>query len=219
MNIKTAVILAGGSGKRLDVYNTQKPLVTVGSKLLISWVIRALREAGLTELYILTNKNNQALHQYLVNKGFDDKIIVIEQDEKIKSELGAMLSIKSIATKPFLVTPCDLIFEKNPFKYMKNADILVISSRWEGFPCVLEEAMCVGTPIISTDCNFGPNEIIKNNQNGILVKPEYPEELYLAIKRLINDKKLQNKFRIKSRAYSKQFDIYEVVKKYIDLIE
>ena len=116
MNIKTAVILAGGSGKRLDVYNTQKPLVTVGSKLLISWVIRALREAGLTELYILTNKNNQALHQYLVNKGFDDKIIVIEQDEKIKSELGAMLSIKSIATKPFLVTPCDLIFEKNPFK-------------------------------------------------------------------------------------------------------
>ena len=167
-----------------------------------------------------------AIGRLCYQKGFD---ILIESFKKVRQEQEVKLIIlgkgpdydklKNLIDLNKLSNDVDMIgFEKNPFKYMKNADILVISSRWEGFPCVLEEAMCVGTPIISTDCNFGPNEIIQNNKNGILVKPEDPAELYLVIKKLLNDKKLQNKFKINSKAYSKQFDINEVVKKYVSLI-
>lgn len=168
-----------------------------------------------------------AIGRLCYQKGFD---VLIKSFRKIREKQNVKLiilgkgsdydNLKNLIDLYKLSSDVDLIgFEKNPFKYMKNADILVMSSRWEGFPCVLEEAMCVGIPIISTDCNFGPNEIIKNGENGILVETENSEELYLAMNKLLNNKKLQAKFRKNSRAYSKQFDIDEVVKNYINIIE
>lgn len=50
--------------------------------------------------------------------------------------------------------------KKNPYKYMKRADLYVLSSLNEGFPNAMVEAMCVGTPILATDCKSGPREIL-----------------------------------------------------------
>lgn len=60
-------------------------------------------------------------------------------------------------------------FVNNPFKYMKNSSVFVLSSRWEGFGLVLVEAMVFGTPIVSTDCPSGPAEILENGRWGKLV--------------------------------------------------
>ncbi len=86
-------------------------------------------------------------------------------------------------------------FVDNPFAYMMLADIFVLSSQWEGFGNVIVEAMSVGLPVISTKCPYGPEEIIKNGVNGILVEPSNAVDLAAAMVRLSNDSELREKFK------------------------
>ena len=60
-------------------------------------------------------------------------------------------------------------FETNPYPYMARASVFVLSSRWEGLPGVLIEALACGAPLIATDCPSGPREILRDGQYGQLV--------------------------------------------------
>ncbi|PSN16423.1 glycosyl transferase [filamentous cyanobacterium CCT1] len=57
---------------------------------------------------------------------------------------------------------------QNPYKYMAQSSVFVLSSVWEGLGNVLIEAMAMGTPVISTNCKSGPSEILANGQYGHL---------------------------------------------------
>jgi len=60
-------------------------------------------------------------------------------------------------------------FVANPYAYMARASLFVLSSRWEGLPTVLIEALYCGTPVVATDCPSGPREILRDGQYGQLV--------------------------------------------------
>jgi glycosyltransferase involved in cell wall biosynthesis len=60
-------------------------------------------------------------------------------------------------------------FVENPYAYMSRASLYVLSSRWEGLPTVLIEALYCGPPIVATDCLSGPREILAGGQYGVLV--------------------------------------------------
>lgn len=60
-------------------------------------------------------------------------------------------------------------FVSNPYSYMKQAAVFVLSSLYEGLPTVLIEAIAVGTSVVSTDCKSGPAEILENGRYGKLV--------------------------------------------------
>jgi glycosyltransferase involved in cell wall biosynthesis len=60
-------------------------------------------------------------------------------------------------------------FVENPYPYMRQASIFVLSSLWEGSPNVLVEALALGTPVVATDCPSGPREILQGGRLGPLV--------------------------------------------------
>ena len=60
-------------------------------------------------------------------------------------------------------------FVANPYSFMASADLFVLSSRVEGLPTVLVEAMACGCPVVSTDCPFGPAEVLEGGRLGELV--------------------------------------------------
>jgi glycosyltransferase involved in cell wall biosynthesis len=60
-------------------------------------------------------------------------------------------------------------FVPNPYDYMAAARLVALSSAWEGFGNVLVEAMAMGTPVVSTNCDSGPAEILVDGQYGKLV--------------------------------------------------
>ncbi len=60
-------------------------------------------------------------------------------------------------------------FELNPYSFMKKASVFVLSSKWEGLPGTLIQALACGCPVVSTDCPSGPSEILKGGEYGHLV--------------------------------------------------
>lgn len=75
-------------------------------------------------------------------------------------------------------------------KEIYKAGMFVLTSNYEGMPNALMEAMALGVPCISTDCSIGgPKYLIKNNENGILVKMNDMDDLVLAMTKIINDER------------------------------
>ncbi len=76
-------------------------------------------------------------------------------------------------------------FVANPYPYIARASLFVLSSRWEGLPGVLIEALYCGVPLIATDCPSGPREILANGLNGQLVPVGDATSMAQAIERAL----------------------------------
>ena len=85
-------------------------------------------------------------------------------------------------------------------KKMATARFVILTSRYEGFPRVLIEALSVGTPVISVDCISGPREIITDGVNGLLVVNNDEKALSTAMTRMLIDDELYHKCKSNAKA-------------------
>lgn len=76
------------------------------------------------------------------------------------------------------------------YPYLKNAIFLTLTSRYEGFPRVLIESLSASTPVVSVNCESGPNEIVKNEFNGLLVENFNSQKLSEAFNRFVLEEDL-----------------------------
>ena len=102
--------------------------------------------------------------------------------------------------------------------YLKSS-IYVMSSRYEGLPMVLIEAMSCGLPMVSFDCEFGPREVIKNKENGFLIEPNNINKLADKICLLINDENLRKEMGAKSIESAKRFSKEKIMEEWLKLFK
>lgn len=99
----------------------------------------------------------------LLRKQKHARLMVLGEGE-CRSELEAAIACLGISEDVSLPG-----FVENPYAYLNRASAFILSSRWEGLPTVLIEAMACGCPVIATDCPSGPDEILEAGKYGHLV--------------------------------------------------
>ncbi len=121
-------------------------------------------------------------------------------------KLALKLGIEGVVSMPGRV--------KNPFYFLRKADIFVLSSRYEGFPMALCEAMACGAPVISFDCNTGPREIITDGVDGMLVPAEDTKALSFAMDGLMKDKEKRIRLGVNAAKIVDRFGVEKVMKQW-----
>ena len=105
-------------------------------------------------------------------------------------------------------------FAQNPFAFMARADVFVLSSRFEGLPGALIQAMACGCKVVSTDCPSGPAEILKGGQLAPLVPVGDVEALTQAIVATLNEPTPRPELR--NRAF--EFSEEAIIPQYLEVL-
>lgn len=105
-------------------------------------------------------------------------------------------------------------YEPNPFKYMRRAAVFVLSSRYEGLPNALIQAMACGCPVVATDCPSGPREILADGKYGLLVPVGDVDALSDAIQQ-----GLQDRIPPAPPEWLQQFEENHIVEQYLRVLE
>ncbi|HEY3248792.1 MAG TPA: glycosyltransferase [bacterium] len=109
-------------------------------------------------------------------------------------------------------------FVSNPFAYMRRCTVFALSSRFEGLPGVLIQAMACGAAVVSTDCPSGPAEIIEDGTSGFLVPVGDSPALALAIGRLLADPELRRRTADAAERRARRFGVPEMIREYEDVL-
>ena len=104
-------------------------------------------------------------------------------------------------------------------KVLQTKSIYVLSSRREGFPCSLLEAMSQGCACVAFDCKTGPNEIITDGKSGLLAHNGDVNDLATKLQLLIEDEKLRQRLSVGAVEGVMRFDKELIMKQWNELIE
>lgn len=105
-----------------------------------------------------------------------------------------------------------------PRSWIYHADLFVLSSRYEGFPNVLGEAMAACIPVLSTNCEFGPAEMIDHGHSGLLVSVD-SAELASAMEALMNDPEMRVRLGLSGQKAMERFRPERVLRLWDALLE
>lgn len=129
------------------------------------------------------------------------------QLERIATELDIMDSVEFLG------------LQRNVIPLLQQSWGFVLPSRWEGMPNALLEAMSIGLPCIATRVS-GSEDIVENGVNGLLVEPEQPQELALALQRIISDADFAQELSRQARiSILRDYQLSRIIEKCVELYQ
>jgi glycosyltransferase involved in cell wall biosynthesis len=155
----------------------------------------------LLEGYRTSNLPDQKINLKILGDGKDV--------EKLKTQAKELNLAAHVQFTPHNPDPSTLI---------KSALFTVLTSKYEGFPRSIIESLALGTPVISVDCKSGPNEIIQNGTNGLLIENHNPEALAEAMNQLFGDKDLYLHCKANSKSSVTQFSEANILQQWQNLL-
>lgn len=154
-------------------------------------------------------KNFQLLIKaYKISKIRDKVVLVILGDGPEKGKLTELIKTEQLENRVLL-----LGMQSNPFVFMKNCLFFVVSSLTETFSLVLAEALACGAPVISTSW-FGVVEIVKDGENGLVVKNNDIFKLAQAMDKMYFDVELREYCKMNARESVAHFAIEKIMCNY-----
>lgn len=202
----------------VENYQIKSEKITVINNPIDFENIKKLSNISSKELFDKSKINLLAVGRLSHQKGFDTLLeIMKELDEKYflsilgqgpdEEKLKSMIKEFSLESKVQL-----LGFQDNPYSYMKQADIFVLSSRFEGLPNVVLEANACGTTVIAFDCPGGTNEIIVDGENGYLAKCQDKNDFIDKLKNISLQKEI-------NQTILNKYEVLQIINQYTNLFE
>jgi len=143
-----------------------------------------------------------------VNKNLSSTLVILGEG-KLRSELEQLIEFMRLTESVHLP---GFVADTKP--WYRDSDLFVLSSRWEGLPTVLIEALEAGTPVVSTDCPSGPNEILEDGHYGHLVPVGDAEALAEAILHALQKEPDREALRERAR----EFSVDKIGKQYLNVL-
>jgi len=173
-------------------------------------IISKIKKKFIIAIGRLTYQKNFDILIYAFSEIYKDinlKLIILgegEEREKLEQIINSLNLSKHVSLVGYL---------ESPYYLISRAEMFILSSRYEGFGNVLAEALACETNIISSDCDFGPSEILENGKWGKLFS--------VGDKKMLKKLILQNYHNppnLELRQKAKEFDIENISKKYFKLV-
>lgn len=142
----------------------------------------------------------------------EHKLIIFGEGE-LRNELEEQITSLGLEKRVFLPGT-----DPQVVKAVNRADVFVLSSDLEGMPNVLMEAMAMGVPCVSTRCDMGPEELIENRENGILVEVGNTQQIADSILEIINNPELSDKLSANARELLKTHSIDAISRKWLEFL-
>ena len=150
----------------------------------------------------------------IVHQRHPDWVLNIYGSGELHDDVIKWIQQHHLSTSMILHEPIDNIMEQ----YL-DSSVYVMSSRYEAFPMVLLEAMSCGVPCVSFDCPYGPRNIIRHGEDGLLVENLNPQALADGICRLIEDDVLRKQLGAKARDNIQRFSQSAVMHQWDELFD